>query len=64
MAKSLRCADAGLVCKAVVTADTEEEVLAQAIEHARTVHGVDLTDSRTLARYAQTLVRDDGPAAA
>ncbi len=60
MGKRLRCQDAGLVCKAVVTGDTEEEVLSQAIEHAREVHGVDLTDSQTLARYAQSLIRDDG----
>jgi predicted small metal-binding protein len=63
--KSFRCRDAGLVCRAQVTGETEEEVLRQAIAHAREVHGVDLTDSRTLARHAQSLIRDDGrPAAA
>ena len=65
MTKSFRCRDAGLVCRAQVTGETEEEVLRQAIAHARAVHGVDLTDSRTLARHAQSLIRDDGrPAAA
>ncbi len=60
MTKSFRCRDAGLVCRAQVTGATEEEVLGQAIAHAREAHGVDLTDSRTLARQARSLIRDDG----
>ena len=63
MTKSFRCQDAGVVCRAKVTGDTDEEVLAKAVDHAREVHGVDLTDSQTLARYARSLIRDDGPAA-
>jgi predicted small metal-binding protein len=60
MAKSFRCADAGVVCNAKVTGETDEEVLAKAVEHAREVHGVDLTQSNTLARYAQSLIREEG----
>ena len=60
MTKSFRCRDAGVVCRAEITGDTESDVLEQAIVHARELHGVDLTDSRTLARYAQSLIRDDG----
>ena len=59
MTKSFRCADAGVVCRAEITGDTEADVLEQAVEHARRVHGVDLTDSQTLARYARSLIRDD-----
>ena len=59
MTKIFRCQDAGVVCKAEVTGETEEEVLAKAVEHARKVHGVDLTVSTTLAGFAQSLVRDD-----
>ncbi|MGI9112863.1 MAG: DUF1059 domain-containing protein, partial [Gaiellaceae bacterium] len=40
--------------------ETEEEVLAKAVEHAQKVHGVDLTQAQTLARYAQSLIRDKG----
>jgi predicted small metal-binding protein len=58
--KSFRCRDAGVVCRAQFTGETEQDVLAQAIAHARAAHGVDLTDSRTLARHAQGLIRDDG----
>ena len=56
--KSFSCADAGVVCKATVTGVTEEEVLAKAIEHAREAHGVDLTQSSTLANYAKSVVKD------
>ena len=60
MAKSLRCQDAGVVCRAKVTGETDEEVLAQAAEHARKDHGVDVTQSTTLTNFLRTLIRDDG----
>ena len=59
MTKSFRCADAGVVCNATVTGDTEEEVLEKAVEHAKKKHGVDLTVSTTLAKFAQSAIRDD-----
>jgi predicted small metal-binding protein len=40
MAKVLRCRDVGFDCEAVIRADTDEEVLAQAAAHAKTVHGL------------------------
>jgi predicted small metal-binding protein len=58
--KSFQCSDAGVPCNAKVTGDTDEEVLAKAVEHARKAHGVDLTVSKTLAGYAQSLIRDEG----
>lgn len=58
MTKSFRCQDAGVVCRAEVTGATEEEVLAKAVEHARDAHGVDLTQSTTLAGFARSLIRD------
>ena len=65
MAKSFRCADAGVVCRAKVTGETEDEVLQKAVEHAWNKHGVDLTASNTLAKFAQGAIRDDdGPAKA
>ncbi|MFZ1752269.1 MAG: DUF1059 domain-containing protein [Caldilineaceae bacterium] len=38
--KTLKCSDVGFECATVVTAETVEEVLAQAAAHARDVHGV------------------------
>ena len=62
MAKTFECQHGGVVCGAKITGQTEDEVLAAAVEHAREKHGVDLTQARTLARYAQSLIRDDGEA--
>lgn len=56
--KSFECKHGGVVCRARIVGETEEEVLAQAVEHARKAHGVDLSRSKTLAAYAQSLVRD------
>jgi len=38
--KTLYCRDAGFDCDTVVRAETEQEVLARATEHARDAHGV------------------------
>lgn len=54
--KTLNCADAGFDCPAVVTADTEEEVLAIAAEHARTVHGTTVTPE--MAGQIKTLIKE------
>ena len=40
MAKVLRCRDLGMDCPKEVRADTEEEVLKLAAEHAEKDHGV------------------------
>lgn len=62
MAKSFKCADAGVICKAKVTGDTAEDVLEKAIRHAKEAHGVDLTQSSTLGHYAASLIRDESAA--
>ena len=60
MAKKLtfQCAHGGVLCRATISGETEEEVLAKAVEHARQKHGVDLTQAQTLTRYAKSLVRE------
>ncbi len=57
--KTFECQDAGVVCGAKVTGETEDEVLAKAVEHARSKHGVDLKESETLMRFAKGAIRDD-----
>ena len=59
MTKSFECRAAGVPCRAKLTGETDEEVLEKAVEHARKKHGVDLAQSRTLAAYAKSLIRDD-----
>jgi predicted small metal-binding protein len=55
MGLQFRCADVGVVCKAVTDAATKEELLAKVAAHAKSVHGVDLNE--TLVDYALTKVR-------
>ena len=62
MTKSFACRDAGVVCRAKIKGETEEEVLQKAVEHAREKHGVDLTKSTTLANFARSAIRDDSAA--
>ena len=64
MTKTFACRDAGVPCRARFSGASEEEVLGKAVEHARKVHGVDLTASKTLAAYARSKVRDGGTAKA
>jgi predicted small metal-binding protein len=59
--KTLHCSDAGFDCSAVVRAETEQEVLAQAAEHARIVHGVSVTPE--LAEQIKTLIKDENAVA-
>jgi predicted small metal-binding protein len=58
MTKTFECRHGGVVCREQIRGETDEEVLRNAVVHAKHKHGVDLKDSKTLARYAASLVRD------
>ena len=48
--KVIHCRDVGFDCDGVVRADTDEEVVAMAVEHAAEVHGVtEVTPEREAA---------------
>ena len=55
--KTLYCRDAGFDCPGVIRADTEEEVLKQAIKHAQEVHSV--TTTPQLEEQLKALIRDE-----
>jgi predicted small metal-binding protein len=55
--KELKCRDAGFDCEAVVRADSEEEVMAQAAEHVRDVHGMTEIDDQT-ANHIRSQIQD------
>ena len=59
MAKTFECKHGGVVCGAKIRGGTDDEVLRKAIDHAKKAHGVDLSQSKTLARFARSLVRDE-----
>jgi len=55
--KTLHCADAGFDCKAVIHAETEQEVLTQAAAHAQAVHGTSVTPE--MADQIKKLIREE-----
>lgn len=50
MEKLLRCGDVAPGCAEEVRGATEEEILRQAVEHARTAHGIEKIDEQTAAK--------------
>ncbi|GAB3528502.1 hypothetical protein GCM10027443_06500 [Pontibacter brevis] len=56
--KRLNCRDAGFDCNGVIRAESDEEVLNQASQHAREVHGVNVTTEQ--AAQLRTLIKDEG----
>jgi predicted small metal-binding protein len=58
MAKILRCRDVGLDCEAEIRANTEQEILRQAAEHAQTAHHI--TDMPPeLVEKVRAAIRDE-----
>ena len=55
--KKLNCSDAGFDCPVVISANSENEVLNQAAQHALDVHGVTVTPE--LAEQLRTLIKDE-----
>ena len=57
MALEFACSRVGVTdCKHSATADSKDELVAKVADHARTVHGVELTE--TLIDYALTTVEE------
>lgn len=58
MAKVVKCRDVGFDCEGVIRAESEEEALAQAAEHAQAVHG--LTEiSDEVVEAVRSAMRDE-----
>jgi predicted small metal-binding protein len=60
MAKVLQCSDVGFTCDAKVSAESEDEVMAQAAQHAKEVHGFTDEDLTEHAPSIRAAIRDDG----
>jgi len=58
MAKVVRCRDVGFDCNGVVRAETDEEVLAQVAEHAKTVHGLENVTEEVVEKV-RSVMRDE-----
>ena len=58
MAKIVKCRDVGFDCEGVIRAESEEEALAQAAEHAQAVHGLtEITDE--VVEAVRSAMRDE-----
>ncbi len=58
MAKVLRCRDIGLDCDFEIRAETEEEILKKAAEHAQTTHNMkEITEE--IVEKVRAAIRDE-----
>lgn len=58
MAKVLECSDVGFSCDATITAESEDEIMAQAAEHAKAVHGLSDQDLAQQAPNIRSAIRE------
>jgi predicted small metal-binding protein len=58
MAKTMCCRDVGPDCDFVARGETEEEIMGQVAEHARTAHGISEVPAE-LAEKAKAAIRDE-----
>lgn len=58
MAKVIRCSDVGFDCEGVIRAETEEEALQMAAEHAKVVHGVEQV-SDDIVTKVKSVIKDE-----
>lgn len=58
MAKVLHCSDLGFQCDGVIQAQTEEEVMNLAAEHARTVHNLQEITEEVITKV-RSAIRDE-----
>ncbi|HET8551882.1 MAG TPA: DUF1059 domain-containing protein [Gammaproteobacteria bacterium] len=58
MAKTMRCGDVVEGCDFVARGENEDEVMAQAADHAKTAHGVNEV-SPEMAEKVRSVIRDE-----
>jgi predicted small metal-binding protein len=61
MARRMSCRDVGPDCDFVARGETDEEVMRQVAEHARTAHGMEEVPPE-LAEKAKAAIKDEGRA--
>jgi predicted small metal-binding protein len=57
--KVIHCSDLGFDCDGIVRSKSEEELMAQVAEHAKTVHDVTVTEE--IAEKARSVIRYEEP---
>ena len=59
MSLVVRCRDVGFDCEGVVKAETEEELLTQVAEHAKTVHDVQEVTPELVAKVKSVVKQEE-----
>lgn len=57
MAIEIRCKDVGFNCDGIITAQTEEEAVRMAADHAKNVHGLDHITPEVVAKVKAAIRR-------
>jgi predicted small metal-binding protein len=58
MSKTMSCRDVGPDCDFVARGETDDEIMGQVAEHARSAHGIDEVPPE-LAEKARAAIRDE-----
>lgn len=58
MTLTVKCRDVGFDCDGVVTAETEEKLLTQVAEHAKSAHGVEEVTDEMVDKVKSVVTRD------
>jgi predicted small metal-binding protein len=58
MAKVLQCSDVGFACDAKISGESEDEIMAQAAQHAKDAHGLSDQDLAQQASNIRAAIRD------
>lgn len=58
MTLTVKCRDVGFDCEGVVTAETEEALLTQVAEHAKSAHGVEEVTDEMVDKVKSVVTRD------
>ena len=58
MTKVIHCRDVGFDCDGIIRANSEEEALQMAAEHAKTVHGLE-TVSPEVVEKLKSIIREE-----
>lgn len=63
MATVIHCRDVGFDCDGVIRAETEEEALQQAAEHAKSVHGLEEVTPEVVEKVKAAMRQESAGAA-
>jgi len=58
MTLTVKCKDVGFECDGVVKAESEEELLTQVAEHAKSAHGLEQVTDEIIDKVKSVIIKD------